>query len=114
VGAATHFRESIVLGRDTGDKEDLAWCLLGVAGVAARTGDGRHAAALLGSSVALLEAIGAAFKPFERLLHDDTVERALALTGADGYERERRRGAALSLEAAITLALGVAEESDTA
>jgi predicted ATPase/DNA-binding SARP family transcriptional activator len=114
VGAATRFRESIVLGRDTGDKEDLAWCLLGVAGVAARTGDGRQAAALLGSSVALLEAIGAAFKPFERLLHDDTVERALALSGADGYERERLRGATLSLEAAIALALEVAEEADGA
>jgi predicted ATPase/DNA-binding SARP family transcriptional activator len=103
--AASRFRESIELGRDTGDKEDLAWCLLGVAGVAARTGDGLRAAALLGSGVALLDAIGAAFKPFERHLHDDAAERAQALIGADAYERERLRGAALSLEAAIAEAL---------
>jgi predicted ATPase/DNA-binding SARP family transcriptional activator len=108
--AAGCFRESIELGRETGDKEDLAWCLLGVADVAARTGDGLRAATLLGSGVALLDAIGAAFKPFERHLHDDAVERAQARIGADAYERAREEGAALSLEAAIAAALEVAEE----
>ena len=111
-GAAARFRESIELGRETGDKEDLAWCLLGVAGVAARAGDGLRAAGLLGSGVALLDAIGAAFKPFERHLHDDAVERARALIGAERYEGERMRGASLSLDAAIAEALEVAEESE--
>jgi hypothetical protein len=106
--AASRFRESIELGRDTGDKEDLAWCLLGVAGVAASSGDGSRAAALLGSSVALLDAIGAVFKPFERHLHDDAADRTRVLIGSDAYERERLRGAAIPLEAAIAEALDVA------
>ena len=111
--AATRFRESIELGRETGDKEDLAWCLLGVAGVAARTGDGLRAAGLIGSGVALLDAIGAAFKPFERHLHDDAAERAEALIGAEAYERERLLGAARSLDAGIAEALDVAGEAAT-
>jgi predicted ATPase/DNA-binding SARP family transcriptional activator len=111
--AAARFRESIELGRETGDKEDLAWCLLGVAGVAARSGNVPRAAALLGSSVALLEAIGAAFKPFERHLHDDAVDRAREALGVDAYEHERRRGAALSLEDAIAEALDIAGEAAT-
>ena len=112
--AAARFRESIELGRETGDKEDLAWCLLGVAGVAARTGAGERAAALLGSGVALLDAIGAAFKPFERHLHDDAVMRVRESLGSDTYERERLRGAALALDTAIAEALDVVTERDTA
>ena len=103
--AARCFRESVLLGRETGDKEDLAWCFLGVAGVAARRGEGTGSAGLLGASVALLDAMGAAFKPFERHLHDDTAARAAALIGEERFERERAAGAASSLEAAIDGAL---------
>ena len=107
--AADRFRESVTLGRATGDKEDLAWCLLGVAGVAARRGDAARAAGLLGASVALLDAMGAAFKPFERHLHDDSVARATALLGPEPFERERARGSTLSLEAAIAEARVIVE-----
>ncbi len=105
--AAGRFGESVGLGRETGDKEDLAWCLLGVAGVAARRAEGSRAAALLGAAEALLEAIGASFKPFERHLHDDTAARAEALTGAAGFLTDRMLGAASSLDAAIAEALEV-------
>jgi hypothetical protein len=50
--------------------------------------------------------MGAAFKPFERHLHDDTAERALALAGPEAFERERARGTTLSLEAALDEATG--------
>jgi predicted ATPase/DNA-binding SARP family transcriptional activator len=105
--AAGRFGESLRLGRETGDKEDLAWCLIGIAAVAARTGDGPVAAALIGAGVALLDAMGAAFKPFERHLHDDTVARARTLTGPDAYELEVSRGAALALDPALDEALDV-------
>ncbi|HET7030202.1 MAG TPA: BTAD domain-containing putative transcriptional regulator [Candidatus Limnocylindrales bacterium] len=112
--AAGRFRESVELGRETGDKEDLAWCLLGLAGVAAWQEDGAAAAALLGAGGALLEAIGAAFKPFERLLHDDTAARAIVLTGAETFAIERARGAAWSLDAAIGEALDLARRTEAA
>src|SRR4029078_131366 len=52
--AAVRFRESVELGRDTGDKEDLAWCLIGVAGVAAAGGGGGSAGAAPGAGCGLL------------------------------------------------------------
>lgn len=103
--AATRFRDSVRLGRDTGDKEDLAWCLLGIAGYAAASGLGPEAAVLLGAADGLLEAMGAAFKPFERRLHDDTLDRARAMTSGDAFGSDRDRGAALSLDDAIDEAL---------
>ena len=114
-GAAVRFRESVELGRRTGDKEDLAWCLLGIAGVTVRRGDGALAARLLGAGSALLEAMGAAFKPFERHLHDDTLARARDLAGSEVTERERARGTTLTLEIAIDQALtAVSGEVDAA
>jgi hypothetical protein len=45
--------------------------------------------------------MGAAFKPFERHLHDDSAARATEILGAELFERERARGSTLSLEGAI-------------
>jgi tetratricopeptide (TPR) repeat protein len=106
--ARERFRESLALGRAAGDKEDLAWCLLGFAGLAAARDDGEGAAFLLGAAVALLEAMGAALKPFERHLHDTTADRARDLCG-DAFDAARRRGSETTLEAAIEHAL--ADES---
>lgn len=102
--ARARFVESVALGVEAGDKEDLAWCLLGFAGVATRTGDGRRAALLMGAAVALLERMGATFKPFERHLHAATAERARELAGDEAFEDGRVRGAGLTLEAAIQVA----------
>jgi predicted ATPase/DNA-binding SARP family transcriptional activator len=98
--ARERFRESLALGRAAGDKEDLAWCLLGFAGLAAASDDGEGAAFLLGAAMALLRAMGAALKPFERHLHDTTVDRARELCG-DAFDGARQRGAETTLEAAI-------------
>ncbi len=104
--ARGHFQESLALGRAAGDKEDLAWCLLGYAGLAAASGDCRRASLLLGSAVGLLEAMGAAFKPFERDLYDSTTEKARALCGDETFEAARLDGGALSLDLAIEYAMG--------
>jgi predicted ATPase len=102
--ASDRFREALELGQQAGDKEDLAWCLLGIAGLASVRGEGDRASVLLGAAVALLDTIGAAFKPFERHLHDATAERARQLCGDAGYDDARRRGAGLSLDEAMELA----------
>jgi predicted ATPase/DNA-binding SARP family transcriptional activator len=103
--ARVHFRESLELGRAAGDKEDLAWCLLGFAGLAASRGDGYKASLLLGSAVALLGEMGAAFKPFERHLHDSTADKARDLSGEEAFQAARRDGGAMSLDAVIGHAL---------
>lgn len=108
--ARERFRESLALGRAAGDKEDLAWCLLGLAGLAAARDDGEGAAFLLGAAVALLDAMGAALKPFERHLHDTTVERARNLCG-DAFDAAHRRGNETTLEAAIERALADVDAS---
>jgi hypothetical protein len=49
--------------------------------------------------------MGAAFKPFERQLHDATEARARTLCGAEVFEQSLREGAAMSLDEALASAL---------
>lgn len=82
--AEERLRDSLTHGIAADDKEDLCWCFLGLAGLAAARSQPERAARLLGAAVALLQQIGGAFKPFERQLHDDTRARTSAmLTGAE-------------------------------
>ena len=71
----------------------------------AASSEGERASLLLGTAVALLEAMGAAFKPFERHLHDTARDQARTLCGEVAFEEGRRRGAAMSLDDAIEEAL---------
>jgi predicted ATPase len=103
--ALSRFRESIALSREMEDKEDLAWCLEGFAALAAAEGHPERAARLLGAAGVLLETIGGAFKPFERLLHDETVAAAQARLRPNAYEAVRAQGEALNLEQAVDYAL---------
>lgn len=98
--------ESLALSRRAGDREDLAWGVLGLAALAATTGDGERAALLLGASSSLLDAMGAAFKPFERQLHERTEGRAKDLLGEPAFSRARERGATLSEEQVMSLVAG--------
>ncbi len=102
--AGSRFGDGLEAARAAGDKEDICWCLLGFAALAARRDDGERAAELLGAVRTLLDQMGAAFKPFERTLHDETQERARALIGPDGYDAARARGAAMGLDEALELA----------
>ena len=99
--ARERFDESLRLSHAAGDKEDLAWCLEGLAGLAAATGDGEHAGVLLGAARKVLDEMGATFKPFERRLHETTVERATLLCGEETLEAAVERGSALTLDEAI-------------
>jgi predicted ATPase len=109
--AGARFSESLELSHETGDKEDLAWCLEGLAALSAATGRAEAAALLLGASRSLLEQMGASFKPFERRLHEGTVERASALCGAEELGAMIEQGAALSLAEAVEVAQAAARGS---
>ncbi len=103
--ADTRFRESLALAEKAGDKEDLAWCLEGFAGLAAAASSGERAALLLAAAGALLEEMGADFKPFERQLHEATRAEALRLCGEEAFADAAVAGAAMSLAEAVATAL---------
>ena len=105
VAAADRFRESLTLCRTTGDREDSAWSLLGLAATDVATGDGERGAILLGAARAVLTQMGADFKPFERHLDEVTEERSLMLLGSAGHEAALRRGSSLTLAEALDLAV---------
>ena len=105
--AGMRFRESLELAREADDLEDLAWCLEGFAALAAHAGDGERAAMLSGAAGALLRTIGADFKPFERRLHESTVERARSLCVVSTFEEASGRGASQPLAAVLDLARDV-------
>jgi predicted ATPase/DNA-binding SARP family transcriptional activator len=102
--AGGRFAAGLAAAQAAGDKEDICWCLLGLAALAARRDQGARAAQLIGVVTALLEQMGAVFKPFERTLHDEAQEHARALLGEDEYVAARARGAAMSLDEAVELA----------
>jgi len=103
--AERFLHEGLVAGRSAGDKEDICWCLLGYAALSEMRGKAENAATLLGAAAALLEQMGAAFKPFERMIHDDTAAAARLSLGGRAFETARARGAQMSLDEAAELAV---------
>jgi predicted ATPase/DNA-binding SARP family transcriptional activator len=102
--AAAHFREGLELAGDAGDREDLAWLLEGSAALAMARADAERAATLLGAAEALLAAMGADHKPYERSLRDRTHAAVVAALGEAAAEDLMRRGATLATPEAIELA----------
>jgi predicted ATPase/DNA-binding SARP family transcriptional activator len=105
--AAELFHQGLAAAQETGDKEDTCWCLLGLATVAAARGNVAVAASVLGAATALLDAMGAAFKPFERTLHDETEAQLLALSTAAAYRNARAAGARMTVDEAVELASSI-------
>jgi non-specific serine/threonine protein kinase len=99
--ARDRLADAVSLAREAGDKEDLAWCLEGFAGLAAAEGDGERSGLLLGAAAALLDEMGAGFKPFERKLHDATEAQARVLCGQEAFADAKRRGSQLPLAEAL-------------
>ena len=96
---------SVLARAAAGDKEDICWCLLGYAALSRARGQADRAATLLGAAAALLAQMGAAFKPFERMIHDDTVTATRLSMGDRAFEVARARGAQMALDDAAELAV---------
>jgi predicted ATPase/DNA-binding SARP family transcriptional activator len=102
--AARAFANSTRLCLDGGFREHLAYCLVGVAAVAERGGDVHGAGALLGAADAMLEKMGAALAPYERLLHSRTTSAVRATLAEDAdrvWSEGRQRLPEQTLEAAL-------------
>ena len=107
--ARSRFRESIGLSHKMEDKEDLAWCLEGFAALAVAEEEPDRAARLLGAAGGLLEAMGGEFKPFERLLHEETVVSVRGRLTPHSFDAGWAEGKSLSLEQAVEYALETAD-----
>jgi predicted ATPase len=98
----TEARNALARGLDhyvaVGHADGVSYCLDIAATIAARLGDKRRAALLIGAAAAARERTGGTLPPVERRLHDAT----LALL--DGLDAARAEGAALEPEAAVALA----------
>jgi len=103
--AEAYFKEGLGLARDAGDQEDLAWLLEGLAALAASRGRGERAGMILGAASALLEAMGADYKPFERRLREGTEQATVALLGEAALAAAITRGRELALGDVVELAL---------
>jgi tetratricopeptide (TPR) repeat protein len=103
--------ESLAIGRELGDRA-IAWILESFAMLALREGATRNRAArLLGAAEALREAIGAPLSPGERPDHDRAVAAVRGELGEEAFAAARAEGRAMTLEQAITCALGAPDSA---
>ncbi len=104
--ASRLYEESLDLYQKAGLNFGVPIHLEGLARVAAAQGRPGRAARLCGASAALREEIGRPLPPADRPEHERTEAAARAVLGEAAFESEWAKGYALSLEEAITDALG--------
>jgi tetratricopeptide (TPR) repeat protein len=110
--AAALIEESLQLSHEIGARDLLAETLEGLVRAAAAAGQGPRAARLGGAAEALREALGTLLDPALRAGHERAVEAMRVALGEEGFAAAWAEGRALSLEAAVALALkGHAESS---
>jgi non-specific serine/threonine protein kinase len=103
--ATTHFTEALVSCRDLGDRTGTAWCLAGLAGVAAVNEVPERAAWLWGVSEALRQSIGAREAPASRATRERLMAQAREQLGEAAFAAAWAEGQAASTEQAIAQAL---------
>jgi tetratricopeptide (TPR) repeat protein len=104
VAAADSYRQALTLWADMEHTHGVAMCLRGLGVVAARQGDHRRGARLIGAADALTDRIGAAIAPAERAELGSTID-LLREALADAFENEIVAGRDLPAEKAIEIAL---------
>ena len=104
--ATTHFTEALMLCRDLGDRAGMAWCLAGLAGVAAVNEDPERAAWLWGAAEALRQSIGAREAPASRATRERLIAQARKQLGEAAFAAKWAEGQKMTMEEAIAEALG--------
>ena len=100
-------RDSLSHSLSLGDRPGMIECLETVAGEAARSGDARTGALLLGAAEAARAAAGSIRQPDETAWVEATTASLRSALGPEAFEAARADGAALALEAAVERALAV-------
>ncbi|HEX7495876.1 MAG TPA: LuxR C-terminal-related transcriptional regulator, partial [Candidatus Limnocylindrales bacterium] len=113
------FAEALRIAHQIDDRVQQAYLLDALGCHAARSGQARLAAQLLGAAGTIRSGVGARVMPFLAPLVGQAEASAIAAHGAARFEAEFRAGSRLSRDAAVRLALGepghvAAAPSDTA
>jgi non-specific serine/threonine protein kinase len=105
--AAELYVEALGLADEVGDKADIAYCLEGLAGVAASRGDPERAARLFGASEALLETVGIPLYPHaqDRASVESALRALRSRLGETAFAAARAEGRAMAPEQAVAFAL---------
>ncbi|MDQ5823392.1 MAG: tetratricopeptide repeat protein [Chloroflexota bacterium] len=98
-------KEALVLAQELGLIQTMAWCLLGLAGVARAEGLLPRAALLAGAVEKLLEATGMRLEPLEAQLRVDIEAACRTHLGEKGWFAAMEKGRAMSRNQAIESAL---------
>jgi tetratricopeptide (TPR) repeat protein len=99
--ARTHFMKALELCRDLGDQLLMAWCLAGLAGVAALNEEPERAARLWGAAEALRLSIGGRPAPAVRATHEQLQAQVRKQLGEARFDAKWAEGQAASVEQAI-------------
>ena len=103
-GARASFLGALRRSRRNGDRYGSAYAFLGLACLAADTGEGQRAAALHGAAKAFLSRTGLPWEELEAGYRRDSLERVRAQLGLEPFEQAHARGMALSADEALDLA----------
>jgi predicted ATPase/DNA-binding SARP family transcriptional activator len=95
--------ESLALYGRLGDRLGVAWCLEGLALLAAAAGRTREAARMLGAAAELRRVTGVPLEHNYRVSYDAGVAAVRAALGEEEMQREWRAGAALALSEMVAL-----------
>jgi hypothetical protein len=106
VGAAKPvLRDAILLAERTGGPVPFAYAVMGCAFAASSVGDHERAAALHGAADAVFAEIGGSPEPLETKMRAEDVERIRSRMGDDAFDAASRRGAGLSRDDVVALAV---------
>jgi len=112
--AAELFGESLVLCREIESARDMAYCLAGLAGIAAASGQPERAARLFGAAEVLREPVGMPLPPAYRAAYERDVAAIRAQLDDTTLAAAWAAGRAMTLEQAIAEALGASPIGDDA
>jgi predicted ATPase/class 3 adenylate cyclase len=107
-GARSSFQAALRMSRRTGDRRGLAAASLGLACLAADTGDWHRAAVLHGVAQAFLDPTGQPWEELEARYRRASLDQVRGHLGQDQFDRAHASGMALSFDETLNLASGKA------
>jgi predicted ATPase/class 3 adenylate cyclase len=107
-GARSSFEAALRTSRRNGDRSGIAYASLGLACLAADTGDWHQAAVLHGVAQAFMDRTGHPWEELEARYRRDSLDQVRAHLGQEQFERAHANGMAHSSDEALDLASGKA------
>jgi DNA-binding CsgD family transcriptional regulator len=106
--------EGLLISHEIGYTLVSAWCLLGLAGVAASERQAERSARLFGAGQSLMQSIGGSLDPADRAEYDRSLAGARAHLDEAAWQKSYAEGQALTLDEAIAYARAAPAQEDPA